>query len=239
MTLRQIELLLKPLREFSAYTVQPWTNSKTDDFISSLQMPSIHLKGLKKRNIIFDKKIIPEAYSNRRDFIFYSFHENDTFSYKEIDHRAMIADLAFAFNYHYPGCSIKYEDMVKAKDEKGQPKKIRADMVVEYQNYKWIVELERSLTPLQIKEIKMKRYDKLTENARVLFVFAPREFPFSLRPMQYKDHPAVIGRSNIDVAELTRYFKKPYYMAMSFHNFHKLNKAVWYNSKGEKCQLIY
>jgi hypothetical protein len=234
MTLRQLEILLKPLREFSAYTVQPWTDTITEEFIPSLQMPSRHLKGLKKRNIIFDKKIIPAAYSNRRDFVFYSFKENETFTYKEIDHRAMIADLALAFNYHYPGCSIEYEKLVKAEKTD-----IRADMVVTFDKYKWIVELERSLTPLQIKDIKMKRYERLTEKAKVLFVYAPREYPFSLRPMQYKDHPVIIGRSKEGVEKLTGYFDQPYYLAMSFHNFHKLNKAVWYNPKGEKCQLIY
>lgn len=234
MTLRQLEILLKPLREFSAYTIQPWTDTKTPDFTCSLQMPSRHLKGLLDRKIIFPKAIVPAAYSNRRDFVFYSFHENETFTYKEIDHRAMIADLAAAFNYYYPGCSIEYEKLVKA-----QKTDIRADMVVTYDKYKWIVELERSLTPLQIRDIKIERYKRLTETAKVLFVYAPREYPFSLRPMQYGDYAEIIGRSNKGIADLTGYFDKDYYLAMSFHNFHKLNKAVWYNSKGEKCQLIY
>jgi len=234
MTLRQLEILIRPLRELSPYTIQPWFKSVTTDLKNALQMPSRQIKILTEARILFPKKIIPEVYTNRRDFRFYSFKENDAFSYKEIDHRAMTADLALAFNYHYAGCSIEYEKLVKAKGTD-----IRADMPVEYKGFKWIVELERSLSPKQIRDIKIKRYERLAEDAKVLFVYAPREYPFSLRPLQYDRHSDLINRSKAGVAELASYFDRPYYLAMSFHNFYKLNKAVWYNQKGDKCQLIY
>lgn len=234
MTLRQVELLIQPLREFTAYTLQPWIDTKTDNFVTSLQMPSRYIRKLEEAKIIHQKPITPPVYSNRRDFKFYSFKEQETLFYREIDHRAMIADLALAFSYYFPGCDIGYEKDIKTSKDRD----VRCDIVVDYEGYRWVVELERSLTPLQIKDKKLTRYKHLAEKAKILFVYAPRDYQFSFRPMQYKENPQVIGKSNAGVEELARYFDKPYYLAMSFHNFHKLNKGVWLNSKGNKVSLI-
>ena len=145
-----------------------------------------------------------------------------------------------AFSMLYPDCDIQYHKLVFYKGKDGKKRQMFADMIVEIGSYKFIVELECSRTPAQIKEDKLAKYDRLMDsNCKVLFVFAPRSWDWWTRPFEYPQVPERIGSCNEGVKNLIIHFTKPYYLAMSIHNFPKLNKAVWYNAKGEKCQLIY
>jgi hypothetical protein len=89
---------------------------------------------------------------------------------------------------------------------------------------------------------KDNKYNIDFERVRLLIIYLPRSANPFLRP---QDAEFEVRRAETQTL-INYHLKKahgspfaPWEMVMNFYNFHKLNKAVWYNSKGEKCQLIY
>jgi len=241
MNFRELQNFLKPIREFTPYNLQPLISTSRNKQ-TSLQMPSRYIKKLLAAEVIKEVPIVPKQFVPRRDYAFYSWNRArpNHVNYKEIDHRSMLEDVAIHFLKFYPDCHLEYERTVPVRQQGA--KAIQCDLIVKWEKYTWIVELEKSRTPAEIEKDKLERFDNIADtSARVLFVYAPRNYPFSLRPSQYENPgmPQVIGKALAGTQDLAQRFRKPYYLAMSFHDFYRLNKAVWLNSKGEKCQLVY
>ena len=242
-TIKDIHRLIEPLRDFTPYTLQPYTNEITKDLTGSLQSPTRYIKKLCQAEIVRRIKINPPIYSDNRRFHFYTRKnpKNQEIFYRDIDHRAMLADIALAFNYRYPDCEFKYEENIPVMGDKS----IRSDLVVRMEKYIFVIELERSLTPEQIYKKKIKRYEEMKrvgefKNAKVLFVCAPRSWDFSWRPLQYNTLGAEIAKSKKGIQELIKQAKgcNGYYSFMSFHDFNKIHQSVWFRPSGERCKLL-
>jgi len=176
---------------------------------------------------------------NNKKYAFYGTKQIEL-DFNSVAHRSMLADLAMAFNYRFEDCQLSYEEKIPVDGTD-----IRSDLVVRTGKYVFIVELEKSLTPLQIFENKIKRYEKMKrkgefKSAIVLFAFAPRIWDFSWRPLEYCRLGAEIAKSKESVQELIRLSKgcKYYYRFMSFHDFNKIHQSVWFRPDGQRCRLI-
>lgn len=117
--------------------------------------------------------------------------------------------------------------------------------------YDFLIELERTKRPIEIKKGKFDKIESLnlfstyglSENTKILIFYSYEKYNVYSRPLEYSNP---IVKKEIDavksrIEQLLNY-AKPYpnhkYRIIPFHDFYKLNEAVWYTPQGRRVKLI-
>jgi hypothetical protein len=170
-------------------------------------------------------------------------------------HESMKFDIALSFLRLYPQSKFNFRYDTSFYG-------VRPDIVikVEPKNSKdstrfFLVEIERKKTIDRVFNEKIKRYEEMFEKMNknkshnpsqftVLFIYTDIWYDVFLRPQQYSSQSVTnhIEQVNILIKNLINHYCKILpehrYAFMGFHNFYRLNEAVWYAKTGQRVQLV-
>lgn len=170
-------------------------------------------------------------------------------------HESMKFDIALGFLRLYPqvNFNFRYDKSIYG---------VRPDIFVriEPKNSKvpikyFLVEIERKKTVDRVFNEKIMRYEdmfaKMKKNKShnpnqftVLFIYTNIWYDVFLRPQQYASQNVTnhIEQVNTLIKNLINHYCKNLpehrYAFMGFHNFYRLNEAVWYAKTGQRVQLV-
>jgi len=170
-------------------------------------------------------------------------------------HESMKFDVALSFLRLYPNkkFTFRYDSSfygvrpdILIRIESSNPKELTRFLLVEIERKKTVDRVfNEKITRYEemFKAIEKKKSHNLSQ-FKTLFVYADLWYDGFLRPQQYREpqHIEPIGRTNYLVKSLvSRYCRNlPHnrYLFMPFHDFYKLNEAVWYQTDGNRIPLI-
>ncbi|MBS1516631.1 MAG: hypothetical protein JSS91_00930 [Bacteroidetes bacterium] len=156
------------------------------------------------------------------------------------------------FNFDYKKYCEKNPDV----DEKKVGWTYRPDAWVKLiskdnkKEYDFIIEFERTKRPMDIKMNKLEKIEclnlkecGLSHFTKFLIFFTYQQYNAYWRPIEYdepevkKEIEAVENRLN-QLLTYAKEYPEPRYRFIPFHDFYRLNEAVWYTPEGKKVQLI-
>jgi hypothetical protein len=169
-------------------------------------------------------------------------------------HESMKFDIALAFLRLYPDkkFTFRYDSSfygvrpdILIRIESTNPKEVTRFLMVE---------IERKKTVDRVFHEKIMRYEEMfkaieqkkshnLDQFLTLFVYTDIWYDGYLRPQQYNEPQAIeyIGRANQLVKNLVNQYCRNLppnrYRYMPFHDFYRLDKAVWYMTDGNRISL--
>lgn len=186
----------------------------------------------------------------------------------QLRHQSGLVDIFLAFINLYPGYEIsiewdksfnfqktrKYPGDKSIKDyhtssyvPDGVIKLISPDL----KEYHFIIEFERTKTAEQIRSDKFRicnsldKFEKYKLNhfTKFLIIYTYEFYNIHTRPIEYHQEETIRHQQAVDyrlnsLIKHSQEYLNDSYRFMSFHNFHRLNEAVWLNSKMQKVKLI-
>ena len=250
---------IEQVRYASVYNFQPWLASEAKTLYTSLLWPSVLFHKLLKQGRIKPIEVYPKnKFLYRYNKFFKSTDDGtrtDELSYNMAEHQSALRDVVLAFIYLYPDyeITVDYFKLLKGKNEHGEFK-LNPDAVItmtspENKTYNFVVELERSKSPMDIIKNKIEKIDHLyplqglSEHTKFLIVFTYEKFNVFWRPIEYttpevqKVIKAVDNRFNSLISKLPPNTGNKYRFMM-YHQFPDLNKAVWKLPNGNLTNLI-
>ena len=186
----------------------------------------------------------------------------DEYKYKKyrkspnnVMHESMKFDIALAFLRLYPNVKFSFRYDVSFYG-------VRPDIVVRVepnnpkkQSKYFLIEIERKKTIDRVFNEKIKRYEEMFSKMHknkshnlnqfiVLFVYTDIWYDVFLRPQQYANQSVTNHIEQVNtliknlITHYCKYLSEHRYIFMSFHNFYRLNEAVWYTPSGQRVQLM-
>ena len=115
--------------------------------------------------------------------------------------------------------------------------------------YDFIVEFERTRTPKEIFEEKIRLNERVTnfrkyglsKQVKFLYVFTTENFDVTTRPVEYHGFKQMIARVEKEFGQLLRMVRKlpdyKYRFAL-LHQFKEFERVVWVMPSGRRVKLI-
>jgi hypothetical protein len=167
-------------------------------------------------------------------------HNEGPKSLRQLDHQSGLADILLGFLYNFE--NVEINTAFKFKHDNYKP-----DAYVKIHNegktYHFIIEFERTRTWQAIRDEKLLKADKvklkkygLSDHTKFLFIYAHERYPVLHRSIENPDNNFL----NKHFKNYKHYAKDltPNFLFTPYHNFTRLDKSVWQDSKGNPRQLI-
>jgi hypothetical protein len=184
----------------------------------------------------------------------YKYKKNPRSPYNAL-HESMKFDVALSFLRLYPGkkFTFRYDSSfygvrpdILIRIESSHPRELTRFLLVEIERKKTVDRVfNEKITRYEemFKAIEKKKSHNLSQ-FKTLFIYSDLWYDGFLRPQEYGEpqHIEAIGRTNYLVRSLvSRYCRNLVpnrYLFMPFHDFYRLNEAVWFHTDGNRVPFL-
>jgi hypothetical protein len=249
---RQLLPIFNMIGMATVYHFQPWLSKHTDNFKGSLAWSTRLVERLRREELIQPVTIYPYIRRTFRYNAFYSIKPNKIAN-RDIEHQSGLIDVLMAFLFLYKDYEIQidYEPKLRARGRVYRPDAL-VKMIKGFNEYHFIVEFERTRGEKAIYEEKLLLNEKmpsfkdlgLSPKTKILYIYSHEWMSVFWRPNQYDKIPeakkaiGLIERKFPNIIKFAKDLPDHKYRFIPYHQFFRLNEAIWTTPKGNKIKLI-